>query len=375
MKLIIAAICSLALTITGILGVNQLTSDRGDNIDYTQQDTADDKVQDTEDRVNQDAGGTKEQAAPAEDVQADDSTDNEAIKAVENDTKKAEDKRISKTIIKTEDCDTAAPASGKTAKDSKSDSVRKNTTNSKSDYAINELAKNSRNGKAYIYKIDLSGCNSYSDVADKLNESGYYDLDARDLKKIGSLDDILKIFGGNSGKGNGTQTTVPTKPSNTTPSTKPSTPTPTPTPKPSAPTPTPKPSQNSNNTSSSVSSYANQVLQLVNAERAKAGLSPFATNSTLEAAADKRAQETSQSFSHTRPDGTKFSTVLQEYGISYRTAGENIAYGQRTPQEVVNGWMNSPGHRANILNAGFNKIGIGVYQKNGVIYWSQLFTN
>ena len=114
----------------------------------------------------------------------------------------------------------------------------------------------------------------------------------------------------------------------------------------------------------------------MNIERSKAGLSALSTNSTLTAAEDKRAQETKQSFSHTRPNGSSFSTVLKEFNISYRTAGENIAYGQRTPQEVVTGWMNSPGHRANILNANFGKIGIGVYQaSNGTIYWTQLFTN
>ena len=121
--------------------------------------------------------------------------------------------------------------------------------------------------------------------------------------------------------------------------------------------------------------YADEVLRLVNQERAKAGLSSLTTNPTLIAAANKRAQESRQSFSHTRPNGTSFSTALDEYGVAYRTSGENIAYGQRTPQEVVSGWMNSPGHRANILNPNFNKIGIGVYQHGGTIYWAQLFTN
>ena len=113
----------------------------------------------------------------------------------------------------------------------------------------------------------------------------------------------------------------------------------------------------------------------MNQERAKAGLSALTTHSALTNAANKRAKETQQSFSHTRPNGTNFNTVLKEFNISYRAAGENIAYGQKTPQEVVTGWMNSPGHRANILKADFGKIGIGVYKSNGVIYWSQLFTN
>jgi uncharacterized protein YkwD len=66
---------------------------------------------------------------------------------------------------------------------------------------------------------------------------------------------------------------------------------------------------------------------------------------------------------------------LKEYGISYQSAGENIAYGQKTPEAVMNAWMNSSGHRANILKNGFGKVGIGVYKVNGVLYWTQLFTN
>ncbi len=149
----------------------------------------------------------------------------------------------------------------------------------------------------------------------------------------------------------------------------------------SAPTKTPsnptmKPAAKSESaTSTTSSSFANEVLRLINQQRSKAGLSGFTTNQTLSSAANKRAQEILQSFSHTRPNGTGFSTVLKEYKISYNTAGENIAYGQKTPQIVVNAWMNSPGHRANILNGKFKKIGIGVYQKNGQYYWTQEFTN
>lgn len=121
-------------------------------------------------------------------------------------------------------------------------------------------------------------------------------------------------------------------------------------------------------------SYEEQVVALVNAERAKYGLPALKTNPTLQAAALARAKETVQLFSHTRPNGTSCFTVLKEYGISYRYAGENIAYGQRSPQEVVTAWMNSEGHRANILNKNFTTIGIGYYQTaNGTKYWSQLF--
>lgn len=138
---------------------------------------------------------------------------------------------------------------------------------------------------------------------------------------------------------------------------------------------TQQPTTGNKTTTTGISNYANEVIKLVNQERAKAGLSALSTNATLTSAANKRAEETVVSFSHTRPNGTQFSTVFKEYGVSYRAAGENIAYGQKTPQEVVTGWMNSPGHRANILNGNFGKIGVGVHQNNGVIYWVQLFTN
>lgn len=120
--------------------------------------------------------------------------------------------------------------------------------------------------------------------------------------------------------------------------------------------------------------YEEQVVALVNAERAKEGLPALTVDEKLQSAALARAKETVQLFSHTRPNGTSCFTILKEYGISYRSAGENIAYGQRSPEEVVTGWMNSPGHRANIMNQNFTKIGIGYYQApNGVKYWSQLF--
>ncbi len=122
--------------------------------------------------------------------------------------------------------------------------------------------------------------------------------------------------------------------------------------------------------------YAEQVVQLVNVERKKAGLNPLTLDNNLASAALIRAKETERSFSHTRPDGRSFSTVLTDNGISFRAAGENIAWGQRSPEEVMNGWMNSSGHRANILNSNYTKIGVGYYQNSsGRNYWTQLFTN
>ncbi len=128
------------------------------------------------------------------------------------------------------------------------------------------------------------------------------------------------------------------------------------------------------NTGSMQGDFASQVAALVNAERAKYGLSALTVDTKVQQAALVRAKETAQSFSHTRPNGSSFSTALTEAGVSYRTAGENIAYGQTTPQQVMNAWMNSSGHRANILNANYTTIGVGYTVINGTAYWAQLFT-
>ena len=125
---------------------------------------------------------------------------------------------------------------------------------------------------------------------------------------------------------------------------------------------------------SSQGDYASQVVALVNAERAKYGLSALKVDSRVQQAAQVRAAETVQSFSHTRPNGSSFSTALTEAGVSYTRSGENIAYGQSTPQQVVQAWMNSSGHRANILNESFTTIGVGYTVSGGTAYWAQLFT-
>ena len=83
------------------------------------------------------------------------------------------------------------------------------------------------------------------------------------------------------------------------------------------------------------------------------------TNGAINEAAQVRVKELSALFDHTRPDGTTCFTALDDAGIRYSTAGENIAAGYSTPEQVVNGWMNSEGHRANILNASFTTIGVG----------------
>lgn len=120
--------------------------------------------------------------------------------------------------------------------------------------------------------------------------------------------------------------------------------------------------------------YASQVAALVNAVRAQHSLAALTVDAKVQRAAQMRAAETAQSFSHTRPNGSSFSTALTEAGVTYRTAGENIAYGQSTPQAVVDAWMNSSGHRANILSSRYTTIGVGYTVVNGTAYWAQLFT-
>ena len=122
------------------------------------------------------------------------------------------------------------------------------------------------------------------------------------------------------------------------------------------------------------SSYAAQVVSLVNAERARQGLPALTVSTAVQQAAQTRAGELQTSFSHTRPSGASCFTALTEAGVSYARAGENIAYGQSTPEAVVQSWMNSSGHRANILSSSFTSIGVGCTVVNGTAYWAQLFT-
>jgi uncharacterized YkwD family protein/spore coat assembly protein SafA len=123
----------------------------------------------------------------------------------------------------------------------------------------------------------------------------------------------------------------------------------------------------------SVLAFENEVIRLVNDQRAKNGLNALTANWELSRVARYKSQDmvSNRYFSHTSPTyGTPFQ-MIKAFGLSYRTAGENIAYGQRTPQDVVNAWMNSSGHRANILNASYTQIGVG-YVPSGH-YWTQMF--
>lgn len=123
---------------------------------------------------------------------------------------------------------------------------------------------------------------------------------------------------------------------------------------------------------SQLKNFTDQVLILINQERASYGLDPPYTTSSLRTAAGVRAEECLEEFSHMRPDGSSCFTILTDYSIDHMLAGENIAYGQDTPQEVVDSWMSSKGHRANILNADYSYVGIGVAE-DGFMAWEEIF--
>ncbi len=128
-----------------------------------------------------------------------------------------------------------------------------------------------------------------------------------------------------------------------------------------------------NQATGSISQYARQVVDLTNEQRRRNGLSDLQIDTRLSSVAQTKSQDMQQNgyFSHTSPTyGSPFD-MMRDFGVSYRTAGENIAQGQRTPQEVVNAWMNSEGHRRNILNGNFTHIGVG-YEPTGN-HWTQMF--
>lgn len=122
-----------------------------------------------------------------------------------------------------------------------------------------------------------------------------------------------------------------------------------------------------------VTAFENEVIRLVNKIRQENGLKSLSANWELSRVARYKSQDMvdNRYFAHNSPVyGTPFQ-MIKSFGISYRTAGENIAYGYKTPQAVVDGWMNSSGHRANILNSSYTQIGVG-YVANGH-YWTQMF--
>ena len=139
---------------------------------------------------------------------------------------------------------------------------------------------------------------------------------------------------------------------------------------------------NANNSVSNIDTYTNnnlifemEVVKLVNIERTKRGIHPLSISNKLFAAAAVRANELAQKFSHTRPNGSSYLTAVQNVGYPSSYVGENIASGQISPIAVMESWMNSPGHRAAILNPNYTEIGVGVNYEDGYygISWVQLF--
>ena len=144
----------------------------------------------------------------------------------------------------------------------------------------------------------------------------------------------------------------------------------------SAPATSSKPASSSSVSNSGYSAFQNEVVSLVNQQRTSRGLGTLSVDSALTKTATLKSQDMAKNnyFDHTSPTyGSPFD-MMKQFGITYRTAGENIAAGQTSPAQVMDGWMNSEGHRANILNSSFTKIGVGVAQNaGGRYYWTQQF--
>lgn len=125
--------------------------------------------------------------------------------------------------------------------------------------------------------------------------------------------------------------------------------------------------------SQAVRAYEQEVVRLVNAQRVQNGLKPLAENWELSRVARYKSADMASRryFSHESPTYGSPYQMMRSFGISFRSAGENIAYGQRTPAAVVNAWMNSSGHRANILSSSYTQIGVGYHEAGN--YWTQMF--
>lgn len=165
-----------------------------------------------------------------------------------------------------------------------------------------------------------------------------------------------------------TATPTPTPEPTTPPTSEPPTTT-APPPQPPAP-PQPSPPGSANE------AYELQVVDLVNAERAEAGCAPMTVDSRLVAAARAHSADMAARdyFDHTTPEGVTFDQRIRQAGFSFSAAAENIAYGYRDPESVMRGWMNSDGHRRNILNCRLTHIGVGLaYGPNNRPYWTQDF--
>ena len=120
--------------------------------------------------------------------------------------------------------------------------------------------------------------------------------------------------------------------------------------------------------------FAQEVLTLTNEKRAEAGLNSLSADQTLSEMAMHRARELEATYSHTRPNGENCKTIFKDYETDLRFYGENASKGQKAPEDVVQAWMDSSGHRDNLLREGAQYLGVGVWQDaDGILYWEQLF--
>ncbi|MBA2950099.1 CAP domain-containing protein [Streptomyces sp. PSKA28] len=172
-------------------------------------------------------------------------------------------------------------------------------------------------------------------------------------------------------------TTSPSTPKTTAPkpetTSSPGTPSTAGTPKTTEPTSATPASPSTPTAPASASGSVARIVELVNNERSKAGCSPVTLNATLSKAAQAHSEDMAehQNMSHTGSDGSSPGDRITRAGYSFSTYGENVAYGYSSPEQVMAGWMSSPGHKANILNCSFKEIGVGLAQPND--YWTQEF--
>ncbi|MBR5229676.1 MAG: hypothetical protein IKW01_02375 [Firmicutes bacterium] len=141
-------------------------------------------------------------------------------------------------------------------------------------------------------------------------------------------------------------------------------------------TPEEKPEQKPEGTVKPASGMTAEVIRMTNENRQRAGLSSLSANSSLNRLAQLKAEDMAKNgyFSHTSPSYGSAFDMLKASGIAYRTAGENIAKGQKSAQSVMTGWMNSAGHRENIMSSSYTEIGVGYTQDSkGNTYWVQIF--
>ncbi|XRG79509.1 CAP domain-containing protein [Rossellomorea sp. GAMAL-10_SWC] len=239
--------------------------------------------------------------------------------------------------------------------------------------------------KAYTQKVDLNNVLfSYFNLPSLNTTNGKIDLSKFGIDMTKLQDSIKQQLEAQLKQGNSSNTTTkptvpttPAKPSTPTKPTVPTTPSKPTTPSTSTPSTPSKPAtstpSDTTSNSASLSAYESKVVDLTNAERTKAGLKPFTVNATLSKTARLKSQDMTDKnyFDHTSPTyGSPFD-MMKQFGITYSYAAENIAKGQKTPEEVVTAWMNSAGHRANILNPNLTQIGVGYDSRSNA--WTQQF--